>query len=163
MTNEVRTWPQTIDSRKLLERLDRFAETLVGSHGNQSLSDSEPTGTERSVQELPAPEGQKDEGAASDRVYPCADCGVMRSKDEGGTVFTVCDACWDKHYGKKSDGADTAPRLIADRITEYLSSGGFFNPEMMEHDKVRALLIDSRDALQRVGSLPSVSGPQEKA
>ena len=33
-----------------------------------------------------------------DQMHPCADCGVMRSKDEGGTTFTVCDGCWDKHY-----------------------------------------------------------------
>lgn len=30
------------------------------------------------------------------RVYPCDKCGVLRSQDEGGTVFTVCDECWDK-------------------------------------------------------------------
>jgi hypothetical protein len=32
------------------------------------------------------------------RIYPCKDCGLMRSKAEGGTTFTVCDACWDKHF-----------------------------------------------------------------
>ncbi len=37
----------------------------------------------------------------SDRVYPCSDCGKLRSKEEGGTTFTVCDECWDKAYGKK--------------------------------------------------------------
>lgn len=36
----------------------------------------------------------------SDRIYPCDDCGLLRSKDEGGTIFTVCDTCWDKHYAK---------------------------------------------------------------
>ena len=30
-------------------------------------------------------------------------------------------------------------------ITEYLGSGGLFNPEMMEHDKVRDMLIGLRD------------------
>jgi hypothetical protein len=25
----------------------------------------------------------------------------MRSKAEGGAVFTVCDACWKIHYDKK--------------------------------------------------------------
>jgi len=39
----------------------------------------------------------KDEPADSERVYPCDKCGIMRSKAEGGTVFTVCDACWDAH------------------------------------------------------------------
>jgi hypothetical protein len=31
----------------------------------------------------------------SARIYPCQRCGKLRSKDEGGTVFTVCDECWD--------------------------------------------------------------------
>ena len=30
-----------------------------------------------------------------DRKYPCDKCGKLRSKAEGGTVFTVCDECWD--------------------------------------------------------------------
>ena len=30
--------------------------------------------------------------------YPCDKCGKLRTKDEGGTVFTVCDECWEKHY-----------------------------------------------------------------
>jgi hypothetical protein len=37
---------------------------------------------------------------ADARIYPCADCGKMRSKNEGGTVFTVCDECWDRHYAE---------------------------------------------------------------
>ncbi len=36
---------------------------------------------------------------------------------------------------------------LVDRITQYLSSGGLFNPELMEHQKVRDLLIDCRKAL----------------
>jgi len=38
-------------------------------------------------------------------------------------------------------------RDIASRITDYLSAGGLFNPELMDHQKVRDLLIDARDAL----------------
>ncbi len=34
------------------------------------------------------------------KIYPCSDCGKMRSQNEGGTVFTVCDSCWDKRYSK---------------------------------------------------------------
>lgn len=29
-------------------------------------------------------------------IYPCDKCGTPRTKAEGGTTFTVCDACWDK-------------------------------------------------------------------
>src|SRR5208282_1572652 len=36
---------------------------------------------------------------------------------------------------------------MAERITDYLSKGGLFNPEHMEHDKVRELLMDCREAL----------------
>lgn len=34
------------------------------------------------------------------------------------------------------------------RITDYLSLGGLFNPELAHHDKLRDLLIDCRDALE---------------
>ena len=37
------------------------------------------------------------------RIYPCADCGKMRTKEEGGTTFTVCDECWDKRFDKKGN------------------------------------------------------------
>lgn len=45
------------------------------------------------------------------RIYPCADCGKMRSKNEGGTTFTVCDDCWDKHFkiGKYRDSSISKP------------------------------------------------------
>lgn len=36
---------------------------------------------------------------------------------------------------------------LADRITDYLASGGLFNPEMANHEAVRDLLIDCRDVL----------------
>ena len=35
------------------------------------------------------------------KEYPCDECGKLRTKDEGGTTFTVCDECWDKCH--KSD------------------------------------------------------------
>lgn len=38
----------------------------------------------------------------SEETYPCSDCGKLRTKAEGGTVFTVCDNCWDKHYPKEA-------------------------------------------------------------
>ena len=31
-------------------------------------------------------------------IYPCVDCGKMRSQNQGGTTFTVCDECWDKRF-----------------------------------------------------------------
>jgi hypothetical protein len=40
-----------------------------------------------------------------------------------------------------------APELL-DRIQEYLSLGGLFNPEMMEHDEVRRLILDCRTYIE---------------
>ncbi len=36
---------------------------------------------------------------------------------------------------------------LSDRITEYLWVGGLFNPELMDHEKVRELLMDIREYL----------------
>lgn len=33
-----------------------------------------------------------------EQFYSCADCGTLRTKAEGGTVFTVCDGCWERHH-----------------------------------------------------------------
>ena len=36
---------------------------------------------------------------------------------------------------------------LIQRITEYLSSGGLFNPELMNNDAVRDLIIDLSEFL----------------
>lgn len=38
-------------------------------------------------------------------------------------------------------------KALVERIQNYLGNGGLFNPEMMEHDKVRDLLMACRDYL----------------
>jgi hypothetical protein len=43
---------------------------------------------------------------------------------------------------------------LEDRITNYLANGGLFNPEMMEHEKVRDLLMDCRAVLASTKSAP---------
>ena len=37
------------------------------------------------------------------RIYPCINCGKMRSKSEGGTTFSLCDSCWKLEHDKKSN------------------------------------------------------------
>jgi hypothetical protein len=39
---------------------------------------------------------------------------------------------------------------LFDRITEYVLHGGLYNPELMQHEKVRELLIDCRDEIERL-------------
>lgn len=38
---------------------------------------------------------------------------------------------------------------VVQRINEYLGNGGLFNPEMMDHEKVRDLLLDCREHITR--------------
>ena len=39
---------------------------------------------------------------------------------------------------------------MVERCNEYLSSGGLFNPELMDHDAVRDLVRDCRDELAKL-------------
>lgn len=41
---------------------------------------------------------------------------------------------------------------IPERIKNYLGNGGLFNPEHMEHDRVRDLLMDCRTEIDRLHS-----------
>lgn len=40
---------------------------------------------------------------------------------------------------------------LLDKISEYMTTGGLFNPEHMEHDKVRQLVMDCRAELNKYG------------
>lgn len=44
----------------------------------------------------------------------------------------------------------TELRHITERIKEYLCLGGLFNPELMEHDKVRDMILEIRDTILSV-------------
>ena len=47
-------------------------------------------------------------------IYPCADCGKLRSIDQGASVFTVCDACWDKKHKSKTAMTEKGIRVWID-------------------------------------------------
>jgi len=34
----------------------------------------------------------------SDRIYPCSQCGNLRSKEEGGLIFSLCDKCFNERF-----------------------------------------------------------------
>jgi hypothetical protein len=42
---------------------------------------------------------------------------------------------------------------INDKIQEYLSKGGLFNPELMQHDKVRDLIMECDSTIKQLESL----------
>ena len=48
-------------------------------------------------------------------------------------------------------------RRLIERINDYLQAGRLWNPELMEHDKVRLLLFDIRDGLDALLAPPGVS------
>jgi hypothetical protein len=60
----------------------------------------------------------KEKPASAEKLYPCKDCGTLRTKAEGGTTFTVCDDCWEKHY-KKEKPADQQPQGFEEWL-EYI-------------------------------------------
>lgn len=39
----------------------------------------------------------------SELKYACTGCGKVLMKAEGGTILTLCDDCWDKHYAIRKD------------------------------------------------------------
>ncbi len=80
-----------------------------------------------------------------DCIYPCADCGIMRSEAEGGTIFTVCDKCWDKAYRpatipERNSLRATNEKLVAER-DEALAHAAL---ETQHHHHLRA----ERDSLR---------------
>ena len=38
------------------------------------------------------------------KIYPCHACGVMRSKSQGGAIFSFCDECWKKFFAGPHQG-----------------------------------------------------------
>lgn len=58
------------------------------------------------------------------RIYPCDHCGVMRTKAEGGTVFTVCDKCWDalRDEERKRVASEAGERMADDHISRIVEA-----------------------------------------
>ncbi len=62
------------------------------------------------------------QGEAAGRIYPCAKCGKMRTKSEGGTTFTVCEDCWDdapKGEAAGRTGYRTPEELVEKMLGRY--------------------------------------------
>jgi hypothetical protein len=97
------------------------------------------------VSERAREQGPRDKNA---RIYPCHDCGVMRSDAEGGTTFTVCDECWDKSHPK-----ERGPREdLLEMVRSSLASPSPFRPS------ARALLR-AIEVLLLAPNAPSLGHP----
>ena len=68
-----------------------------------------------------------------EEMYPCDKCGKLRTKAEGGTIFTVCDECWDKKDEPKEE-------TLEEKFYNHLKSGflRFYNSEDKEVQKETA-------------------------
>jgi hypothetical protein len=75
------------------------------------------------------------------------DVGTTKDKPHGAVSEQFM-----RHYYGASKAAVPTPAerraRLCDEITGYLATGGLFNPEMANHDAVRAMLIECRDALR---------------
>jgi hypothetical protein len=104
-------------------------------------------------------------------LYPCAypGCAMMRTKDEGGTTFTVCDKHWDEHYSRSpapTAASEVEPAYTGDG-TETLEgwvapySEGLWTFEQGEADPhptmIRASLV------LRGGATAAASEPADEA
>jgi hypothetical protein len=57
---------------------------------------------------LAAPPAQPEPAKADERRYPCANCGKLRTKAEGGEVFTTCEGPGHHCDGTPEDAAEPA-------------------------------------------------------
>lgn len=42
---------------------------------------------------------------------------------------------------------------VVNKINEYLTCGGLFNPELMEHEKVKDLILECKDEITRLNTI----------
>ena len=85
----------------------------------------------------------------------CKECEYCSGKggrwdEECQDQWYWCDYCdaLDKHLERKfANRVPSKAELLVARINDYLDNGGLFNPEHVDHNKVRELLIDLKNYL----------------
>jgi hypothetical protein len=91
------------------------------------------------------------------RSHLCHGCGhVWRPADvpTNGVATITTKGKADSPIAAPSADAGVREALVK-RITAYLTGGGLFNPELANHDAVRNLLMDCRDALSPAAQQPT--------
>lgn len=95
----------------------------------------------------------------NEQLYPCEKCGKLRTKDEGGTTFSLCDECWEKYYGEPKGSEDKMSLILTDEeikhifelddipylnLTEYkmVCEAQLSKFASMDDGKVREFLVD---------------------
>jgi hypothetical protein len=58
-------------------------------------------------------------------LYPCDKCGTLRTKSQGGTVFTVCDTCWEECWeDKKRTKQASVPKIAPQDYSSIIPTIG---------------------------------------
>jgi len=91
------------------------------------------------ITDVVAPLGPNARAILEERQYPCAKCGVMRSKTEGGTIFTVCDECWPTQPSPRSTVANLL-RDVAAGIRVLRDRDGLDVPEAVILERARNIV-----------------------
>jgi len=80
-----------------------------------------------------------------EKQYPCRECGVLRTKAEGGTVFTVCDECWGKLHN--------TPEIPNSVLKDYLPPEKPKEIELLPRlqiiydNEIKAILFNNREQI----------------
>lgn len=106
-------------------RLDATCDEL-----RAKLRDRPETGDAPKVDAGPVP---------SEPTFPCADCGVPRTKEQGETTFTVCDQCWNKAH----------PKLAVDTSSPNVSTNGVVMTREAFDAAIARARKDERDKAER--------------
>lgn len=99
-----------------------------------------------------------------DEKYPCQDCGKLRTKDEGGTTFTVCDECWDKHYKAPPTEKNTPEKkLVGFNRNELVKIAYEVNELFTDRGELPVAFVKYIDLLIKRISRPAVPSKQDLA
>jgi hypothetical protein len=95
-------------------------------------------------------------GEVSDQNGKCGLCnGEKYNPDQINKRCPKCDGTGLYREVAQAAMSDPLASAVAERITEYLSKGGLFNPEQMDPIRVRDLLIDCRNVLTKLAAPPA--------
>lgn len=103
------------------------------------------------------------------KIYPCDKCGKLRSKNEGGQIFTVCDKCWNKYskekimtaigeFKKSINEAEKSTKIAFDKLPkDILKLLTEIRPGAWDDKQVDPFETDKSYIVQRTGGFPFVS------
>jgi len=113
---------------------DELFEMLVNEWNTRTTPPASPVKNDGIAFCTTPPEGSSDwckplpvdkvNPASLEELYPCDKCGKLRTKAEGGTVFTVCDTCWNEKIDKPPTSLDWI-KEASEEVFNLVTTGKF--------------------------------------